>query len=206
MPRKLKFILPGKKSLEASITKVNREKIYGSVEIKAYDEDGNECELLSLAGDGKTIFGRGSVANVVVDPEGNVVDKSKLTAVTIDGDPVEPHKSSFTDDIVVKEKATVEEFLSHIVKSVYELNIEDPEEEKTLVKLLKDGSIFRFDFSYRDGIVKDVAFLISNADNVPFMILANPANINFVSFKDASALDADAVEADEEDLLDFDVL
>lgn len=208
MPRKLKFeIPPSSQELEASIEKVTREKIYGSVDVEVFDENGNQCQLLSLAGDGKTIFGSGSVANVVIDQDGNPADKAALTAATPEGEPIEPFKSTFSKTIQLQEKTTVDDYMSHIIKSVYQLDSENISDYEDLVNLLEDGSIYKFEFSYRDGIVRDTAFLIANSENVPFMLLATPANIAFLSFKDASNLDADSTEEDEgSDLLDFESL
>ncbi len=199
MARTLTFSIPSKKArFSAAITKVDRSKLYGDVRVEAFDEDGNPCELVSIAGDGQTLFGKGGIAFATMNQDGEFVDKSTLIPIDEEGEVIDTVESTFTTDIELKQTATVEEYLSHLVKSVYLLDdIDDPE---SLRELLVGGEIYTFPFSYRKGIIVDTAFLFANDDGDPFMILTTPAEIQYLSFNDATPLD----EEDEDDVEDGD--
>jgi hypothetical protein len=79
MARTLSFSVPGKKAKFAvSITKVDRTKLYGDVRVEAFDENGDRCELVSIASDGQTLFGKGGVAFATMNQDGEFVEKSQL--------------------------------------------------------------------------------------------------------------------------------
>ncbi len=201
MARKLAFTVPKlKEDFTVELTKVDRKKIYGDTEIEAFDEDGNKCEIVSIANDGQTLFGKGGIAFAVRNQDGEFVKKSELIPITEDGEAIDEVESSFLKPIEVVEKATVEEYLSHQVKSVYHLH--DVENFDALKKLLKDGDIYKFAFSYRKGIIVDTAFLLTNEEGTPFMIITTPSDFEYLGFKDSSPLDEEP-DFEEESLLDF---
>lgn len=202
MARTLTFSIPSKKArFSAAIIKVDRSKLYGETRVEAFDENGERCELLSIAGDGQTLFGKGGIAFATMNQDGEFVDKSTLIPIDEDGEVIETVESTFSGDIELTETAAVEDYLSHLVKSVYELDeIDDPE---ALRELLAGGEIYTFPFSYRKGIIVDTAFLFANEDGDPFMILTTPADIQFLSFNDATPLDEEDEEADGDDDFDF---
>ena len=204
MARKLSFSVPSKKAkFSVAITKVDRSKLYGNTNVEAYDENGNKCELVSIASDGQTLFGRGGIAFATKNQDGEFVNKSTLTPIDEEGEVIEMSESSFVGDIEITETATVEEYLSHRVKSVYMLD--DAEDPEALRQLLADGEIFTFPFSYRKGIIVDTAFLLANEAGDPFMILTTPSDIQFLSFKDNTPLDVEEEDGDE-DAFDFGAL
>ncbi len=201
MARKLSFSFPKqKKVFTAAITKIDRTKIYGDSRIEAFDEDGNLCEIVSIANDGQTLFGKGGIAFAVRNQDGEFVEKSALIPVTCDGEAIEDVESSFDTPIEVSEKATPEDYLSHQVKSVYLLD--DIENLADLKKLLKGGDIYQFPFSYRKGIIVDTAFLLANEEGVPFMIITTPSDFEYLGFKDSAPLDEEP-DFEEESLFDF---
>ena len=53
MPRQLILSLDGRE-FPVSLMKIDRDKLYGSVEIEAFDEKGREASLRVLAADGTT--------------------------------------------------------------------------------------------------------------------------------------------------------
>ncbi len=201
MARKLSFTVP-KLDTEFSVemTKVDRSKLYGDIYIEAFDEDGNRCELVSIASDGQTLFGKGGIAFATQNEDGEFVEKSALTPITEDGEIIEDVDSSFSERIELAETATVEEYLSNQVKSVYVL--EEHENIAVLKKLLKKGDIYQFPFSYRKGIIVDTAFLLANEEGTPFMIITTSSEFNYLSFKDNAPLD-DESDLEEESLFDF---
>ncbi len=202
MARTLSFTIPQKKaSFAASIVKVDRTKLYGDVRIDAFDEDGNPCELLSIAGDGQTLFGRGGISFATMNLDGEFTDKNELIPIGDDGEVIDLSESSFVGEIELSETATVEEYLAHQVKSVYVL--EEAADTSVLNELLNDGEIYTFPFSYRKGIIVDTAFLLANEDGDPFMILTTPTAIEFLSFNDATPLDDEEEMEEEDDGFDF---
>ena len=201
MARKLLFQIPkSKKSFTVALIKVDRKKIYGDTSIEAFDEDGNLCEIVSIANDGQTLFGKGGIAFAVQNENGEFVNKSELIPITSDGEAIDEVGSSFDNPIEITEKATVEDYLSHQVKSVYFL--EDVENFDVLNELLKNGDIYKFPFSYRKGIIVDTAYLLANEAGTPFMIITTLSDFEYLSFKDSSTLDEEP-DFEEESLFDF---
>ena len=204
MARKLAFAVPKlKKEFTVGLTKVDRKKIYGQTIVEAFNEDENLCEIVSIANDGQTLFGKGGIAFAVRNEDGDFVKKSELIPVGEDGEPIEESESSFDEPIQVVETATVEDYLSHQVKSVYALD--EVENFEVLEELLKDGDIYKFAFSYRKGIIVDTAFLLANNEGVPFMIITTPSEFEYLGFKDSSPLDEEP-DFEEESMLDFGAL
>lgn len=201
MARNLVFKI-GDVELAAGITKIDRSKLYGSVTIEAVDEHGSPAEMMSLASDGQTLFGIGGTAFATLTEDNDPIDKSLLKPYSIEGEPLESVPSSFDAPIDVVERTSIEDYLSHLVKSVYLL---EGEHAAAIGDRLADGAIYKFPFSYRGGVLPDIAFLMNNADNEPFMILTTPANVNFVGFQDAAAAVEDPDEQIDDDL-DFEMM
>ena len=126
MPRPLVLSLDGRE-FGVRIVKIDREKLYGKVEIEAYDEKGNPAQLLVLAPDGKTLIDKGGTALANVDENGDSISRADLIAVDEDGEKIETVPSSFNETNVLK-RSTVEDYVSQLVKSVYvidALNVAD---------------------------------------------------------------------------------
>lgn len=201
MTRKLSFVVPKLDSgFSVELTKVDRTKIYGDISIEAFDEDENLCELVSIANDGQTLFGKGGIAFATQNQDGEFVKKSELIPITEDGEALEDSESSFSEAIELSETATVEDYLSNQVKSVYILD--EHENFDVLKQLLKDGDIYQFPFSYRKGIIVDSGFLLANDQGTPFMIITTPSDFHYLSFQDTSPLDEEP-DFEEESLFDF---
>ena len=203
MARQLEFKI-GNETVGLELIKIERSKLYGSSLTLAFDENGEKCELMSLANDGKTLFGEGGSAIQTMTLDGEVIEKSELTPVDADGKPLPKIESSFNSPIEVLEKAEVEEYLSATVKSVY--GFSKSAGQDSLVELLKDGAIYKFDFSYRGGHLADKCFLLLNQDGTPFMIVTNPADFALVGFEDSVGLEEDSSEELSVDELDFDMM
>ena len=203
MPRELVLSLDGRE-FPVNMIKIDREKLYGSVDIEAFDEKGNEASLRVLAADGKTLIDRGGTALTTVNVKGTSIDRSALTAVDEDGEKIEPVPSSFNEPNVLK-RADVDDYLATIVKSVYLL--QPPEEGN--IDYLKDhlgpSQIYSFPFSYRGGLDYDQAFVLG-ADNEAFMIVGRPAELEFMKLNQAAALDSAEEQEISADDLDFDLL
>jgi hypothetical protein len=192
MPRPLVLSLDGRE-FDVRILKLDREKLYGKVEIEAFDEKGNPAQLLVLAPDGKTLIDKGGTALSTVDENGDSISRADLIAVDEEGQKIETVPSSFNQVNVLK-KANVEDYLSQLVKSVYWLDPVEKEDKKYLQDHVSAGLIYNFDFSYRGGTEYDNAYVLGNKSDA-FMIVGKAAELEFVKLN--QAVDLDATEEEE---------
>ncbi|MFL6467142.1 MAG: hypothetical protein ACJ72Z_04200 [Pyrinomonadaceae bacterium] len=203
MPRLLTFILDGEEVSVIPI-KIDREKLYGSVEIEAFDEKGKPAEIKVLAADGKTLIDKGGTALATLDEKGSSVDRRKLKPVDTDGEPVETVPSSFNEPNPLK-KSTADEYLSQLVKSVYFLAAPEGQNIDLLQDHLDTGQIYNFPFSYRGGFEYDNAFLIGSRSNA-YMVVGKPADLQFVRLNQEAVLDSIEAEEISADDIDFETL
>lgn len=203
MARALVLSLDGRE-FPVSLIKIDREKLYGTVEIEAFDEKGREASLRVLAADGKTLIDKGGTALATVNDKGDSVDRTKLVAVDEDGNKIEPVTSSFNEPNKLK-KATAEDYLSQIVKSVYLLQPFEDSDLGYLKDHLASNQIYTFPFSYRGGIEHDDAFVIGS-DGESFMVTGKKSSFHFVKLNQAAVLDSAEEQEISGDDLDFDLL
>ena len=202
MPRTLTLSLDGEE-FDVRLVKIDREKLYGSIEIEAFDEKGKPAEIRVLDADGRTLMDKGGTALVTVDEKGNSVDRASLKAVDEHGDPIEKVASSF-DAPNVLEKGEVDEYLDHRVKTVYELAPADGPID-ILRDHLADGQLYKFPFSYRGGTEHDNAFIVGSRSDA-FMVVGRTAALKFVSLNQAAQLDAVEEKEIAADEIDFDLM
>ena len=202
MPRTLTLSLDGEE-FAVRLVKIDREKLYGSVDIEAFDEKGKPAEIKVLDADGRTLMDKGGTALVTVDEKGNSVDRSSLKAVDEHGDPIEKVPSSFDGPNVLK-KGEIDEYLDQIVKSVYLLAPADGPID-ILNDHLADGQLYKFPFSYRGGIEHDNAFVVGSRSDA-FMIVGRTAALKFVSLNQAAQLDAVEEKEIAAEEIDFDLM
>ncbi len=197
MARALTFV-DGSKEIEVAIQKVDRKKVYGWVERKAVDRDGNECFLGSVSADGLHIFNRESFEMGNVDPQQRWVEKSELQAVDSEGNALEKAESSFKQKLSLEKTVSIDFYLDHIAKSVYE--IAGPGELLEKVKTTEE--VFNFLFNYTASYEPSPAFLIENDDTL-FMVVGEPAGFQFISkpeVENAVLFDDEEENADAEDI------
>lgn len=187
-----------------SIVKIDRDKLYGRIEIEAFDEKGHEASLRVLAADGKTLIDKGGTALATVNDKGDSVDRSELIPIDDHGDAMEQVPSSFNQKNELK-PATIEEYFTQIVKSVYLVGTFGTDDLSALYDHLSDGRIYRFPFSWRGGIEHDNAFLIATKGDI-FMVVGRQADFHFVRLNQAAVLDAGEEEEISADDLDFDLM
>lgn len=205
MARPLVLELDGEE-FSVSIKKIDRDQLYGSVEIEAYDEKGNPAALLILAADGKTLLDRGGTALATLDEKGNSIERNTLKAVSSTGKEIQPIESSFnvTNHL---EKADVDDYLSQLVKSIYVI---DPFDEASDLSFLQahlgEGTVYKFRFSYRGGgIESDNAFIIGNKTDA-FMVVGKRARFQFAKLNQMAQLDSYEEQEISADDIDFDLL
>lgn len=202
MPRTLTLSLDGEE-FDVQLVKLDREKLYGSVEIEAFDEKGKPAEIKVLDADGRTLMDKGGTALVTVDEKGNSVDRASLKAVDEHGDPIEKVPSSFDGPNVLK-KGEIDDYLDQIVKSVYLLRPADGPID-ILQDHLADGQLYHFPFSYRGGLEHDNAFVVGSRSDA-FMVIGRTAALKFVSLNQATQLDAVEEKEITGEEIDFDLM
>lgn len=202
MAKELVLSLDGQR-FSVSFRKIDREQIYGSIEIEAFDEKGNPAQLLVLAADGKTLLDKGGTALATLDEKGNSVERNTLKAVNLEGGELPLVESSFSvrNDLVV---ADVDDYLAQLVKSVYVLDPFEGGDIDYLLDHLASGLIYRFPFSYRGGTEYDNAFVIGNGREA-FMIIGKQAKFQYSKLNQAARLDSIEEEEISGDDLDFDL-
>jgi len=206
MPRSLNFVY-NKKKFVCEITKMDRSKLYGTVSTETLDKNQNRCELATLAYDGKTVISKGGTAIGYMNPEGEWLSRSDLTAVDSEGGPVEVVESSFKIDITLDKTATIEEFLNHSVRLIYLLNPVEGDSHACR-SVLDEGAIFRFNFSYRGGTSVDPAFVMSN-DTGLWLLITDSNRVEFAGLSEVAVCSrAEEPEEEKEDSeeLDFGML
>ena len=198
MARKAEFSINGL-SVMAELNKVDRKNIYGWSTIEVFDQNGSKCKLAGLA-EGQFVMPSGSTALVSLNSKGETVSKDTLIGVDSDGKKVEKVPSIYDQKVMLRE-ATVDEYLSMAVKSVYQLQID--ENKEALLNELNNGKIYYFVFNYRADYEGDDAFLISSGTDV-FAITGMSTDHEFIGLEDnEQELVSEETEAVEEDDMDF---
>ncbi len=198
MARKAEFSINGQ-SIMAELKKVDRKKIYGWSTIEVFDENGSSCKLAGLA-EGQFVMPSGSTALVTLNAKGEAVSKSTLVGVDSDGKKVEKVPSIYDEKVMLRE-ATIDEYLSTAVKSVYQLQVD--ENKEALLNELNNGKVYYFVFNYRADYEGDDAFLISNGTDA-FAVTGMSADLEFIGLEDnEQELVPEETEAVEDDDMDF---
>lgn len=201
MPRLLVLSLDGQE-FSATLQKVDREKLYGTVEIEAFDEKGKPASIKVLAADGKTLIDKGGTALEILDDKQNSVDRTKLVAVDLEGKKIDEVPSSFGRANELK-TATVDQYLGLIVKSIYVLDAADGSSLKYLCEHLAGGQIFVFPFSYRGGLSYDSAFILGSKSEA-FMVIGREAELQYLKLNQAGVLASGEEQEISADDLSFD--
>jgi hypothetical protein len=205
MTKSLTVVFQGE-SINLTLEKVERSKLYGYIAAEVVDAMGQRCELATLSGDGHSIVGKGGTAIAYLSPGGLWRTKAELKPVDIHGKVTTPVPSSFAAPLKLDRKATVDGYLSHNIHLIYHLTPD--KEHASLKKELRGGAIFQFPFSYRGGLEASVGFLLLGADGNLFLCVGAPTSLAFVGWNASARVQAETETAlaDEEDMLDFDLV
>jgi hypothetical protein len=149
----------------AALTKIDRDKIYGFIEVKVNDDKGNLCTMGSLLDDGRTLVLNGATALKTVDSKYNELDKKTLKVVYQDGTDAVLVPSSYEGEVKLLE-CSMDDLFNLEISSVYQLDIEDAEQKKMVTNFLADGKVARFIFNYRADYECADAIIISNANGI----------------------------------------
>ena len=196
----------GDKKIQASINKVDRDKVYGYIEEKITDANGNECMLGSLLDDGTTIFLSGSTALKTVDKEINEVDKKSLKTVYMDGKDAILVPSSYDQEVNL-EAATVDDLYNLEVTTVYQLAFEESSVYKTdILKLFEGDQYYRFVFNYRADYEGADAIILATATDI-FILTGRLLSFEYLENKNLNlVIEEDVAGNTEEDNIDFGML
>lgn len=191
-------------AIELTLEKIERSRLYGYVDVEVVDDSGKRCELATLIGDGHSVVGKGGTAIAYLSQGGLWLRKTELKAVDVHGSPIIPVKSSFDAPIPLVEKATIDDYLTHNVHLVYRLIAN--QEHSGLMTELRNGTIFKFPFSYRGGAMEASAgFVLLGGDGNMFLCVGVPTALEFAGLKATAAVvpDEETAAADDDDALDF---
>mgnify|MGYP005998143573 CR=1 FL=1 len=121
-------------------------------------------------------------------------------SLTVNGKKVEKVPSVYDGKVMLRE-ATIDEYLSTAVKSVYQLQVD--ENKEALLNELNNGKVYYFVFNYRADYEGDDAFLISNGTDA-FAVTGMSADLEFIGLEDnEQELVPEETEAVEDDDMDF---
>jgi len=204
MPKNLKLSLDGNE-FEVTLTKVDREDLYGTVEIEAFDEKGKPAVLKVLAADGKTLIEKGGTALAAVNEKGDSIERSELTAVDLDGMEITRVESSFNQVNELK-KADVDSYLGLVVKSVYVLDAAEESDIEYLKQQLASKQMYIFPFSYRGGLDYDSAYIVGDEKNDAFMIVGKDGDLEYVKLNQTGVLSSNEEQDISADDISFDLL
>lgn len=187
-----------------TLLKIDRERLYGKIDIEAFDEKGREASLRVLAADGKTLIDKGGTALATINDKGDSVERPELIPIDADGDKIEQVPSSFGQKNELK-PATVEDYFLQIIKSVYLVEPHENADIGGLKDNLSADRMFTFPFSWRGGIEYDNAFVIG-AGKEAFIVVGKQAEFQFIKLNQAAVLDSVEEEEISADDLDFDLM
>ncbi|HUY36023.1 MAG TPA: hypothetical protein VMV69_25010 [Pirellulales bacterium] len=188
-----------------TMNKVDRSRLYGYKEVEALDDHGRRCELATLTADGRTVVGRGGTAFGQIAPDGTWRDKGQLRPIDVDGNEIQSVPSSFGAPIKLFDVATVDEYLKHNIRLVYQMSREGDPADGDLAAELARGTIFKFPYSYRGGLEADAGFLLQGDDGNTFLAVGNPTKVEFIGLREMAVLEEEG-EFDETELMDFDMI
>jgi hypothetical protein len=183
------------------LSKVERSDLYGFVEVETLDEQGRKCFLATLADDGRSIIPSGGSAIVTLTPDGNWIEKKTLRPTDNQGNSITPVPSSYAAPVQLKTTATIDEYLSHDIRAVYQVSCES--DVGPLLGELKKGMIFHFPYSFRGGLEPDAGFLLLASDGTPFIAIGSPTKLEFCGFEQTAGIAASDEVAEEEESMDF---
>lgn len=195
MAQALQFTLAGT-AFEAVPVKLERKKLYGYTEIVARDASGAVCAAAQVDPDGELLVPTGAVKPGILDEDGRWVERAELVAVDAEGKELTLAPSSFGQVIELANKATEEDFLDHIWKSVYQLDT--PE-----LAAAVGADIYAFPFNYRAAPAPDDGFLLAEG-GAAFLFAGEKIEFEYLGIAEEGVLDEDESEsADEDEDLDF---
>ena len=191
----------GGNEYSAEPVKIDRKKLYGWSEIHAFDDDGNECVMVSTDTSGTIIIPKGGIAMGIVSNEGKWVERSELKTVNADGSEATLIPSSYNSVNLLDRKATEEELLDCSITACYHLKASD----EFIAAVGSD--IYKLEYCYRDSFESSPAFLlVSGIDGKKeLFLMAGIQNVfDFIGLNELSvAEDSETDDEEDTDEIDF---
>lgn len=201
MAKEMIFAIGGKEFAIEPV-KIDRKKLYGWREIHAFDDDGNECVLVSTDASGVAIIPKGGIGLGIVSANGQWVERSKLKTVASDGSAAVLYPSSYNTVNMLQNKATEEDLLDCSITSCYHMRDADPELAAAI-----GADIYRFDYCYRDSYETSPAFLLASeiAGKSELFLMVGSQNVfDYIGLEElAVAVDDEPDDEEENDDIDF---
>jgi hypothetical protein len=209
LPRSLNFAFDGR-TFALALTKVDRAKLYGEIAIESFDDNGRLCELVSLARDGRTMVAMGGSASGYLTEDGLWADRDELTAIDAKGNVLEIASSTFDLTTQLVREATLEDYLDHEIRLPYLLSPADGQFDPGFLAAIQQGKIFQIDFSYRGGSFTDPAFILAGDEDMVWLMVGEPARVEYVGLSQAAVCAATATAEletdDSDDTFDFNMM
>jgi len=203
MSKAIQFVA-GKLKFAAALTKIDRDKVYGFIEVKVNDDKGKPCIMGSLLDDGRTLVLNGATALKTVDASFNELDKKTLKVVYQDGKDAVLVPSSFEGETKLTE-TSLDDLFNLEITSVYQLDFEDASQKKSVSNFLADGKVARFVFNYRADYEGADAILIANFNGI-FALTGRIIDFSYVENKLVPVAATIVEETIEEEGMDFGML
>jgi hypothetical protein len=196
MAKTMTFAVGGKEFTVEPV-KIERKKLYGWSEIHAFDDDGNECALVSTDSSGTIIIPKGGIDLGMLSEDGKYIERGRLKTVNADGSDAVLVKSSYSVVNTLKEKASNEELLDCSIKAFYHL----ADADSAFISAVGDD-IYKFNYCFRDSYETAQAFLLTSeigGKKELFMFVGTKGNFEFVGLNQIAIADEFEVEEEEEE-------
>lgn len=179
---------------------VERAKLYGKKQRVVLDQSGNPCTKASLLEDGSLLLKSGMTGQGYFLSDGKSLKLSDLKGYSVDGKELDKVPSTLDVAQELQGPVSASEILDTKTQTVYTL---EPEQLADALKgELENGSIYRFNFNYREDYSAEVGFLFENSEGF-FALIGEPIEHNWLSLEVAPIFD---FSDDNEDDLDFEMM
>lgn len=198
MAKTINVSLSGEKAI-FSFRPIDRSALYGRRRRVAFDTEGNECSKASLLSDGSLLLQSGMTAQGYFLKDGTWVPQSDLSAISLDGKPLELHSSTVGVEVKLSE-VSPQEALSISFSNTYLLEAE--EFSSKLKEALDSGKIFSFPFNVRDDYNVETGILIGNESGY-FALIGNKVEYEECTLSNLASVSEESVDSSDD--LDFEM-
>ena len=198
MAKTINVALNGEKAI-FTFRPIDRSALYGRRRRVAFDTEGNECSKASLLSDGSLLLQSGMTAQGYFLKDGTWVPQSDLSAISLDGKPLELHSSTVGVEVKLSE-VSPQEALSISFSNTYLLEAE--EFSSKLKEALDSGKIFSFPFNVRDDYNVETGILIGNESGY-FALIGNKVEYEECTLSNLASVSEESVDSSDD--LDFEM-
>jgi hypothetical protein len=182
------------------LSKLERQKLYGSRRRIPVDASGEPCTRAALTDDGMVLITAGMTAQGWFDPDGLQVENRDIGACDDDGNPLVLVPSTLGEVQPLEGPVPATEVLDLAIASIYLLEPDNLDDQ--LAQALKAGEVWRFRFNYRPDYRAETAYLLANQEGV-FALVGAPSAPSYLA-ANAPPPPEDVEEGDDD--LDFEML